>query len=225
LKVVMIILVGANFSNLDNRLTTTRMASILLHLGSWVMKSMETFSHGSLRIGRGLYNPFFSYGFHDLALDTSAHEMFYILFHFKPIKPFSYYHLCGSFIIIPHHGHVMFFLHDICSQLPYWHIGPNSRSRNPKGLSHMKNSLKYLTSKFDQYSNFCFFFHFKHIFWRIHSKWMNDIRESNIWYKKDLHWSLGIKKFRIVTKPKMILRTWKDFKSLLSSKVLRLIMG
>jgi hypothetical protein len=59
LKVVMIILVGANFSNLDNRLTTTRMASILLHLGSWVMKSMETLSHGSFGIGRGLHRPYF----------------------------------------------------------------------------------------------------------------------------------------------------------------------
>ncbi len=138
LKVVTIILVRANFANMDNQSTTTRMASILLHLSSWVMKSMETCSHGSFKIGRVLYNPFFFYGFRALALDTSAHEMFYILFHFKPIKPFSYCHLCGS--LVPCHGHIMLFLHDLCVQLPYWHIRSYSRSRNPKGLSHMKNS-------------------------------------------------------------------------------------
>jgi hypothetical protein len=40
---------------------------------------------------------------------------------------------------------------------------------------------------------------------------MNDIKQPNIWYKKDVHWNLETKKFKIVTKPKMI---FKDMKGL-----------
>jgi hypothetical protein len=56
-KIIVIVLVGAIFANLENRSTTTRMASI--HSGSWVMKSMDTLSHGSFKIVKGLYNSYF----------------------------------------------------------------------------------------------------------------------------------------------------------------------
>jgi hypothetical protein len=56
-KVVVIVLVGTIFTNLDNRSTTTKMASIPFHSSSWFMNSMDTLSHGLLGIDRGLYNP------------------------------------------------------------------------------------------------------------------------------------------------------------------------
>jgi hypothetical protein len=58
-------LVGAIFTNLENQSIIIKMTSIPFHSGSWVMKSMETLSHGSLGIGRGLYNP---YSFLDMDL-------------------------------------------------------------------------------------------------------------------------------------------------------------
>jgi hypothetical protein len=89
LKVVLITLVGANFPNLENRSITTRWHQF--HLSNWVMNSMETHSHDSYRIGRGLYNPyFFVYGFRALAFNTGAHDMFYILFHFGLVESLSY---------------------------------------------------------------------------------------------------------------------------------------
>ncbi len=59
--VVMVILVDTILANFKNQLTITNMASIPFHYGSWIMKSMEALSHGSLGIGKGWYNPnFFS---------------------------------------------------------------------------------------------------------------------------------------------------------------------
>jgi hypothetical protein len=79
------------------------------------MNFMETHSHGSYKIGKGLYNPFFNiYGFHALAFNTGMHEMFYILFHFGLVESLSYGHYCGSFTTVHCHGHVMIFLHDLC---------------------------------------------------------------------------------------------------------------
>jgi hypothetical protein len=51
-KVVAIVLIGTIFANLENQSTTMKMISIPFHSGNWVMKSMETFSHGSLGIGK-----------------------------------------------------------------------------------------------------------------------------------------------------------------------------
>ncbi len=59
LKIVVIILIITIFANLETRLTTMRMASIPFHSSSWVMKSMEMFSHGLFGINKGLYNPYF----------------------------------------------------------------------------------------------------------------------------------------------------------------------
>jgi hypothetical protein len=104
-KVVVIVLVGAIFANLDNRSITMKMASIPFHLNSWVMKSMETFSHGLFGISRGLCNPKKKlYGLYALALNTSVHKMLYILLHFRPIEFFSYGHSCGSFALVPCRG-------------------------------------------------------------------------------------------------------------------------
>jgi hypothetical protein len=58
-KVVNIVIVGTIFVNLENWSIIIKMMSIPFHSGSWVMKSMETLSHGSLRIIRGLYNSYF----------------------------------------------------------------------------------------------------------------------------------------------------------------------
>jgi len=44
-----------------------------------------------------------------------VHKMFYVLFHFRMIKSFPYGHSYGSFPMMPHHGHIMFLLHDLCA--------------------------------------------------------------------------------------------------------------
>jgi hypothetical protein len=81
---------------------------------------METHSHGSYMIGRGLYNSyFFVYGFCGLTFNIGAHDMFYILFHFGLIESLSYGHYCGSFTKVCYHGHVKLHLHDFCVQFPY----------------------------------------------------------------------------------------------------------
>jgi hypothetical protein len=51
--------------------------------------------------------------------DTSAHKMFYIFFHYKPVEPLPYSHPHGSFTIMPYHGHIMLFLHDLYVQLSH----------------------------------------------------------------------------------------------------------
>jgi hypothetical protein len=101
-------------ANLDNWLTTMKMASITFHLGSWVMKSMDTLSHGSPQIGKGLYNPYFFFyiDFMLWHLAQSAHKMLYILLHFKLIKFLSHDYSYGYFTTVSHHGNIMFFLHD-----------------------------------------------------------------------------------------------------------------
>jgi hypothetical protein len=55
---------------------------------------------------------FFINGFYTLAFHTSAKEMFYVLFHFKPIKYPPYNHSCGLVSMMPCHGHIMLLLHD-----------------------------------------------------------------------------------------------------------------
>jgi len=111
LKVVVIILVGAIFANLENWSTTMKMASIPFHLGSYVMKSMETFSHGSFGIGR-IYIAHHFLLYIDFVLwkwNTNVHKMLYILFYFGLVKFLSYNRPCGSFPTAPAHGHIMFF--------------------------------------------------------------------------------------------------------------------
>jgi hypothetical protein len=49
-----IVLIETILANLENWLTTTKIRFIPFHFGSYIMKSMETFSHGSFRIQKGL---------------------------------------------------------------------------------------------------------------------------------------------------------------------------
>jgi hypothetical protein len=65
---------------------------------------------------------FFINGLCVLALHTSEHEMLYILFHFRLVKSLPYGHSCSSLPMVPHHGHIMFFLHDLYVELPCCHI-------------------------------------------------------------------------------------------------------
>jgi hypothetical protein len=58
-KVVVIVLIGAIFTNLENQLITMRMASIPFHSSSWAMKPMGILSCGSFGIGRNMYGLFF----------------------------------------------------------------------------------------------------------------------------------------------------------------------
>jgi hypothetical protein len=53
-KVVAIVFVGTIFTNLKNWLTIIKMVYFPFHSKNWVMKSIETLSHSSLRIDRSL---------------------------------------------------------------------------------------------------------------------------------------------------------------------------
>ncbi len=100
------------------------MAPIPFHSNSWVMKSMETFSHGSFGIGIVLYNPYFF-----LYMD-------FVLWHLTQVrtKCFTFCFILGQYNLFPMATFMVcspqcFAMGMSCSsciifhaQLPYWHI-------------------------------------------------------------------------------------------------------
>ncbi len=107
-------LYGNHFHQLKYESTIINMASIPYYSGSYIMKSMETLSHGSLGIGKNLYSLYifykwtFCFGILHRCAQNVPHP-----FSSQASKFFSYGHPCGLFPTMPYHGHGMLFLHDL----------------------------------------------------------------------------------------------------------------